>query len=75
MQAIIVQELSKCHIIPNTFVYITYNSTEYDMFITNIRKNIIDFIIGSELKLQKGDQFYIGKKNDKKLKLEVIKIR
>ena len=75
MQAIIVQELSKCQIIPNTIVYVTYKGNEYDMFITNIKKNIINFISGNDLKLDKGEQFYIGKENDKKLKLEVIKVR
>ena len=75
MQAIIVQELSKCQIIPNTFVYVTYKGNEYDMFITNIKKNVINFLSGNDLKLDKGEQFYIGKENDKKLKLEVIKVR
>jgi len=76
MKARVISQLQKCHLIEKSFVYITYGSVEHDIFITKIIRNpleeVIEFIGDVNLKLTKGTKFFIGKLNDKKLKMEII---
>ena len=59
-----------------SFVYITYGSREHDIFITKVTKKgmeeIIEFVGDNEFKIPIGAEFFIGKMNDKKLKMKVI---
>lgn len=76
MKAKVVTQLQKCHLIEKMFYYITYGSAEHGIFITKIDRGhleeTIEFVGDVNLKLSKGTQFFIGKSNDKKLKMEVI---
>jgi hypothetical protein len=76
MKAKVITQLEKCHLAEKSFVYITYGSREHDIFITKITKNalgeVIEFVGDNELKLPVGAEFFIGKANDKKLKMKVI---
>ena len=74
MKAKIVTELQKYHLSEKSFVYITYGSREYDIFITkiNTEDKTIEFIGNNELKLSSDTNFFIGKIDDKKLKMLVI---
>ena len=76
MKAKIITQLQKCHLAEKSFVYITYGSAEHDIFITKITRNAlnesIEFVGDSGLKLPIGAEFYIGKANDKKIKMKVI---
>lgn len=76
MKAKVITQLQKCYLAEKSFVYITYGSREHDIFITKVDKEdlslVIDFIGDNNLKIPKGDEFFIGKKNDKKLKMIVI---
>jgi len=76
MKAKVITHLSKCHMAEKSFVYITYGSREHDIFITKVTKKgmeeIIEFVGDNELKLPAGAEFFIGKANDKKLKMKVI---
>jgi len=76
MKAKVVTQLQKCHLMEKMFYYITYGSAEHDIFITKIDRShlgeVIEFVGDNHLKLPKGVEFFIGKSNDKKLKMEVI---
>lgn len=76
MKAKVVTQLQKCHLAEKSFVYITYGAKEHDIFITKIiRKGleeVIEFVGDNELKLPIGAEFFIGKANDKKLKMKVV---
>lgn len=76
MRAKVITQLQKCHLAEKTFVYITYGAKEHDIFITKVYKDDlsleIDFIGDAYLKIPKGDEFFIGKENDKKLKMIII---
>lgn len=76
MKAKVVTQLQKCHLAEKSFVYITYGAREHDIFITKITRKgmeeIIEFVGDNELKIPVGAEFFIGKMNDKKLKMEVI---
>ncbi len=76
MKAKVITQLSKCHMAEKSFVYITYGSREHDIFITKITRKgmeeIIEFVGDNELNLPVGAEFFIGKANDKKLKMKVI---
>lgn len=76
MKAKVVTQLQKCHLAEKSFVYITYGAREHDIFITKISRShlgeVIEFVGDVNLKLPIGTQFFIGKSNDKKLKMEVI---
>ena len=74
MKAKVITQLQKCHLAEKSFVYITYGSK--DIFITKITRNalgeIIEVVGDNEFKIAKGEEFFIGKMNDKKLKMKVI---
>jgi hypothetical protein len=76
MKAKVISKLQRCHLAEKSFVYITYGSREHDIFITKITKDslnkIIEFIGDSNFKIPVGAEFFIGKMNDKKLKMKVI---
>ena len=76
MKAKVITQLQKCHLAEKSFVYITYGSKEHDMFITKITRKgleeVIEFVGDNELKLPTDAEFFIGKANDKKLKMKVI---
>lgn len=76
MKAKVITQLQKCHLAEKSFVYITYGSREHDIFITKLTRNgleeIIEFVGDNELKIPVGAEFFIGKMNDKKLKMQVI---
>lgn len=76
MKAKVITQLEKCHLAEKSFVYITYGSAEHDIFITKIIRNAlnesIEFVGDNNLKLPIGAEFYIGKANDKKIKMKVI---
>ena len=76
MKAKVITQLQKCHLAEKSFVYITYGSREHDIFITKLARNgleeIIEFVGDNELKIPVGAEFFIGKMNDKKLKMKVI---
>jgi len=76
MKAKVITQLSKCHMAEKSFVYITYGSREHDIFITKITRKgmeeIIEFVGDNEFKIPVGAEFFIGKINDKKLKMKVI---
>lgn len=76
MKAKVVTQLQKCHLAEKSFVYITYGAREHDIFITKITRKgleeVIEFIGDNGLKLPTGAEFFIGKVNDKKLKMKVI---
>jgi len=76
MKAKVVTQLQKCHLAEKSFVYITYGAREHDIFITKITRKgmeeIIEFVGDNELKIPVGAEFFIGKMNDKKLKMQVI---
>ena len=76
MKAEVVTQLQKCHLAEKSFVYITYGAKEHDIFITKITRKgleeVIEFIGDNELKIPVGAEFFIGKANDKKLKMKVI---
>ena len=76
MKAKVITQLEKCHLAEKSFVYITYGSREHDIFITKITKNslgeVIEFVGDNKLKLPIGAEFFIGKMNDKKLKMKII---
>lgn len=76
MKARVITQLQKCHLIEKMFYYITYGSKEHDIFITKITKNalgeVIEFVGDNEFKIPVGAEFFIGKMNDKKLKMQVI---
>lgn len=76
MKAKVVTQLQKCHLAEKSFVYITYGAREHDIFITKITRKglgeVIEFVGDNELKLPIGAEFFIGKANDKKLKMKVI---
>lgn len=76
MKAKVVTQLQKCHLTEKTFVYITYGSKEHDIFITKVNRNglneVIEFIGDNGLKIPRGAEFFIGKLEDKKLKMEVL---
>jgi hypothetical protein len=76
MKAKVITQLQKCHLAEKSFVYITYGSREHDIFITKITRKgmeeIIEFVGDNELKIPVGAEFFIGKQNDKKLKMKVI---
>jgi len=76
MKAKVVTQLQKCHLSEKSFVYITYGAREHDIFITKITRKgleeVIEFVGDNELKIPVGAEFFIGKMNDKKLKMKVI---
>ena len=76
MKAIVKSRLQPFHLSEKSFVYITYGAAEYDIFITKVHRHgldeTIEFIADSNLKLPIGAEFYIGKKNDTKLKMQII---
>jgi hypothetical protein len=76
MKAKVITQLQKCHLAEKSFVYITYGSREHDIFITKITRKgmeeIIEFVGDNELKIPVGAEFFIGKMNDKKLKMKVV---
>jgi len=76
MKAKVVTQLQKCHLAEKSFVYITYGAREHDIFITKITRKgleeVIEFVGDNELKIPVGAEFFIGKMNDKKLKMKVI---
>lgn len=76
MKAKVITQLQKCHLVEKSFVYITYGSREHDIFITKITRNAlgetIEFVADNEFKIPIGTEFFIGKMNDKKLKMKVI---
>ncbi len=76
MKAKVISKLQRCHLAEKSFVYITYGSREHDIFITKVLESkqeiIIEFIGDNEFKIPIGDVFFIGKENDKKLKMKVI---
>lgn len=76
MKAKVITQLQKCHLAEKSFVYITYGSREHDIFITKITKNsskeIIEFVGDNQLKIPVGAEFFIGKIDDKKLKMRII---
>lgn len=76
MKAKVITQLEKCHLSEKSFVYITYGSREHDIFITKINKDalgeVIEFVGDNEFKIPIGAEFFIGKMNDKKLKMQVI---
>lgn len=76
MKAKVITQLQKCHLAEKSFVYITYGSREHDIFITKVNRNglneVIEFIGDNGLKIPIGAEFFIGKSDDKKLKMEVI---
>ena len=76
MKAKVITHLSKCHMAEKSFVYITYGSKEHDIFITKITRNgldeTIEFVGDNEFKIPVGAEFFIGKMNDKKLKMKII---
>lgn len=76
MKARVITQLQKCHLIEKMFYYITYGSAEHDIFITKINKNPlgeeIEFVGDNNFKIPVGAEFYIGKQNDKKLKMKII---
>ena len=76
MKARVITQLEKCHLAEKSFVYITYGSKEHDIFITKITRNaleeIIEFVADNEFKIPVGAEFFIGKMNDKKLKMKIV---
>jgi len=76
MKAKVITQLQKCHLAEKSFVYTTYGSREHDIFMTKLTRNgleeIIEFVGDNELKIPVGAEFFIGKMNDKKLKMQVI---
>jgi hypothetical protein len=76
MKAKVITQLQKCHLAEKSFVYITYGSAEHDIFITKVNKDsmnkTIEFVGDNNFKIAKGEEFFIGKMNDKKLKMKVI---
>ena len=76
MKAKVVTQLQKCHLAEKSFVYITYGAKEHDIFITKITRKgleeVIEFVGDNELKIPVGAEFFIGKMNDKKLKMKVV---
>jgi len=76
MKAKVITQLEKCHLTEKAFVYITYGTVEHDIFITKVTRNgldeIIEFVGDVNLKIPIGKEFFIGKSNDKKLKMQVI---
>ena len=76
MRAKVITQLEKCHLAEKSFVYITYGSREHNIFITKVSKKgiekIIEFIGDNELKIPKGAEFFIGKQDDKKLKMKIL---
>lgn len=76
MKAKVIKQMQPQHLAEKSFVYITYGAAEYDIFITKIIHSPfgdeIEFIGDSALKMPLGAEFFIGKKNDKKIKMEVI---
>ena len=76
MKAKVITQLQKCHLIEKMFYYITYGSAEHDIFITKITKKgldeTIEFVGDNNFKIPVGAEFYIGKQNDKKLKMKII---
>lgn len=76
MKAKIITQLQKCHLSEKSFVYITYGSAEHDIFITKINRDTlneeIEFVADNNFKIAKGEEFFIGKINDKKLKMKVV---
>ena len=76
MKAKVITQLQKCHLAEKSFVYITYGAREHDIFITKITRKgleeVIEFVGDNELKLPVGAEFFIGKMNDKKLKMKVV---
>lgn len=76
MKAKVVTQLQKCHLAEKSFVYITYGAREHDIFITKITRKgleeVIEFVGDNELKIPVGAEFFIGKMNDKKLKMKVV---
>lgn len=76
MKAIVKSRLQPFHLSEKSFVYITYGAREHDIFITKITRKgleeVIEFVGDNELKLPIGAEFFIGKANDKKLKMKVV---
>ena len=76
MKAKVITQLQKCHLAEKSFVYITYGAREHDIFITKITRKgleeVIEFVGDNELKIPVGAEFFIGKMNDKKLKMKVV---
>lgn len=76
MKAKVITQLQKCHLTEKSFIYITYGSKEHDIFITKITKNsleeVIEFVADNQLKIPVGAEFFIGKIDDKKLKMKII---
>ena len=76
MKAKVVTQLQKCHLAEKSFVYITYGAKEHDIFITKITRKgleeVIEFVGDNELKIPVGAEFFIGKANDKKLKMKIL---
>jgi len=76
MKAKVINRLQPFYLADKSFVYITYGAAEHDIFITKVHRSGIDetieFIGESNLKLPMGAEFFVGKKNDLKLKMKVI---
>lgn len=76
MKAKVITQLQKCHLAEKSFVYITYGSSEHDIFITKVSRKgldeIIEFVGDNNLKIPIGEEFFVGKERDKKLKMKVI---
>jgi hypothetical protein len=76
MRAKVITQLQSFHLAEKSFVYITYGSAEHDIFITKVDHDPygdeIEFVGDNSLKIPVGAEFYIGKKNDRKIKMEVI---
>ena len=76
MKAKVITQLQKCHLAEKSFVYITYGSAEYDIFITKVLRSglgeEIEFVGDNNLKLPIGAEFFIGKINDNKLKMKLL---